>query len=82
MTNRHTVKRMKTEALLPKIADRHARESWEKKGSPDAQVHAMQRAREILTKETPDLISPEIDAQIRAEFIGLVSGKLELPEGW
>ena len=82
MINRHTVKRMKTEALLPKIADRHARESWEKKGSPDAQVHAMKRVREILTKDAPALISPEIDAQIRAEFEGIVSGELEVPEGW
>jgi len=82
MINRHTVKRMKTETLLPQIADRHARESWEKKGSPDAQVHAMGRAREILAKETPDLISPELDAQIQAEFEGIVSGELEIPEGW
>jgi len=82
MTNKHTVKRMKTEALLPKIADRDAREGWEKKGSLDAHAHAMQRVRDILGKETPDLISPEVDAQIRAEFDGMVSGELEMPEGW
>lgn len=82
MTNRHTVKRMKTEALLPKIADRDAREGWEKKGSLDAQARAMQHVREILAKETPDLISPEVDAQIRTEFEGIVSGDLEMPKGW
>ena len=82
MVNKHTVKRMKTEALLPRIADRDAREGWERKGSLDTQARAMQRVREILTKETPDLISPELDAQIRAEFEGMVSGELEVPEGW
>jgi len=82
MTDKHTVKRMKTEALLTKIADRDAREGWEKKGSLDTQARAMQRVREILTKDAPALISPEVDAQIRAEFTGLVSGELEVPEGW
>jgi trimethylamine:corrinoid methyltransferase-like protein len=73
---------MKTEALLPRIADRDAREGWEKKGALDAHAHAMQRAREILAKDCPSLISPEVDAQIRAEFAGLVSGELEVPSGW
>ena len=82
MTNKHTVKRMKTEALFPQIADRDAREGWEKKGSLDAQARAMQRAREILAKEAPALISPEVDAQIQAEFEGIVSGELEMPAGW
>jgi len=41
-----------------------------------------QRVREILSKDAPSLISPEVDAQIRAEFAGLVSGELEVPEGW
>jgi trimethylamine--corrinoid protein Co-methyltransferase len=82
MTNRHTVKRMKTEAVLPRIADRDAREGWEKKGALDAQARALQRAREILTKDCPSLISPEVDAQIRAEFTGLVSGELAIPAGW
>lgn len=82
MTNKHTVKRMKTEALLPMIADRDAREGWEKKGSLDTQAHAMQRVREILAQDAPALISPEIDAQIRAEFEGIVSGDLKVPEGW
>lgn len=82
MTDRHTVKRMKTEALLPKIADRDAREGWEKKGALDAHARAMQRARELLAKDCPALITPEVDAQIRAEFPGLVSGELEVPTSW
>jgi hypothetical protein len=42
----------------------------------------MKRAREILTKAGPAFISPEVDAQIRAEFPDLVSGELEIPAAW
>jgi trimethylamine--corrinoid protein Co-methyltransferase len=81
MINKHTVRRMKTEALLPRVADRNAREGWEKEGALDTQARAMGRVREILAMDAPALISPDIDAQIRAEFKGLVPGELKLPEG-
>lgn len=82
MIEKHTMQRMKTEALLVKLADRDVREGWEKKGALDTQARAMQRAREILAKDYQSLISPEVDAQIRAEFADLVSGELEMPAGW
>jgi trimethylamine--corrinoid protein Co-methyltransferase len=82
MTNIHTMERMKTEAILPLVADRDTRLTWEEKGAMDAHAHAMQRAREILAKKPPALIPPEVDAQIHAEFEGLVSGDLEFPAGW
>jgi len=46
----HTVKRMKTTALLPKLSDRDARIS-EKKGSLDTHARAMLRVREILAHD-------------------------------
>jgi trimethylamine--corrinoid protein Co-methyltransferase len=82
MTNRYTLELMKTGAFLPQIADRDARQSWQEKGALDAQARAMKRVREILAKEAPVLISPEVDAQIRAEFPDLVSGELEIPAAW
>jgi trimethylamine--corrinoid protein Co-methyltransferase len=82
MIEKHTMQRMKTEALLVKLADRDVREGWEKKGALDTQARAMQRAREILAKDYESLISPDVDAQIRAEFADLVSGELEMPAGW
>ena len=82
MTNIHTMERMKTEAILPLVADRDVRMTWEEKGSMDAHAHALQRAREILAEEAPVLISPEVDAQIHAEFEGLASGELEIPADW
>lgn len=73
---KHTSARMKTEIVMTKIADRDARSIWEKKGSLDTQAHAMNKVREIMSKNLEPLISPEIDAQLHAAFPGLVSGEL------
>jgi trimethylamine--corrinoid protein Co-methyltransferase len=81
MMSPHTAKRMKSEALLPRLAEREAREVWEKKGALDTQARAMQRVREILARGGPDLIPDEVDARLHARFKGLVSGKLEMPQG-
>jgi len=78
----HSVKRMKTEALLPKIADRNTRDNWEKKGSLDTHTRAMQRAKVILTKPSSAVFSSDLDDRIHSAFPGLVPGKLELPSGW
>jgi trimethylamine---corrinoid protein Co-methyltransferase len=77
MMSPHTAKRMKSEALLPRLADREARETWEKKGSLDTHARAMQRVNEILAHGGASLISAEADARLRAQFKDLVPGKLE-----
>lgn len=82
ITAKHTIKRMKTEAVMTKIADRDARTMWEKKGATDTQTRAMKRVREILAKESGAVFSPEVDERIRAKYVGLVEGKLTMPEGW
>lgn len=81
MMKPHTLKRMKTEALLTRLADREPRDSWERKGFLDIQARAMQRVREILAHESTALFSPETEARIRIKFNDLVEGKLELPAG-
>jgi len=73
---KHTIARMKTEAVMTKIADRDARSIWEKKGAMDTQAHAMKKMKDIMTKNTAPLISPEIDAKLREAFPGLVAGEL------
>jgi len=73
---KHTINRMKTEAVMTKIADRDARSIWEKKGSMDAQAHAMKKVKDIMSANTAPLISPEVDAQLKAAFPGLVAGEL------
>lgn len=78
----HTLERMKTCAVLPAIADRDPRRTWEENGALDARARAMQRVREILTGDNPAVFSPEVDARIRAEFEGLVAGDSVPPPGW
>lgn len=77
ITAKHTIKRMKTEAVMTKIADRDARSIWEKRGATDAHVRAMNKAKEVMKTNAAPLISSEIDAQLRAQFPGLVAGELK-----
>ena len=80
LVNRHTVKRMKTAALLPKLADRDSRDTWEANGALDTHARAMLRMRDILARESAAVFSPEIDARIKDYFPGLVAGNLEMSE--
>src|SRR5215216_534677 len=73
---KHTISRMKTEAVMTKIADRDARTIWEKKGSTDTQTRAMKKLKEIMLSNSAPLISAEVDAKLRAAFPGLVAGEL------
>ncbi|MDL1945001.1 trimethylamine methyltransferase [Chloroflexi bacterium CFX2] len=77
ITVKHTIHRMKTEAILTKIADRDARTIWEKKGALDVHARAMKRAKEIMANNAASLIPAELDEKIRARFPGLVAGELE-----
>ncbi len=78
MMTSHTAKRMKSEALLPRLSDREAREIWEKKGSLDTHARAMQRVNEILAHSGAELIPAEIDKKLHEQFKGLVTGNLEM----
>jgi trimethylamine--corrinoid protein Co-methyltransferase len=73
---KHTISRMKTEAVMTKIADRDARSIWVKKGSTDIGTRAMKKVKEIMASNTAPLISPEVDEKLRAAFPGLVAGEL------
>jgi trimethylamine:corrinoid methyltransferase-like protein len=72
---------MKSEALLTHLADREAREVWEKNGSLDTHARAMQRVREILAQESTTLFSEQVERRIRLQFKDLVPGNLILPQG-
>ena len=78
----HTMKRMKSVALLTKLSDRGTRTPWERKGALDTHARAAVKVREIFSRDSSAVFSPEVDARIRAEFKNLVAGKLEMPEGW
>jgi trimethylamine--corrinoid protein Co-methyltransferase len=74
---KHTISRMKTEAVMTKIADRDARSIWEKKGATDTHARAMKKAKDIMSNNTAPLISPEVDEKIQSQFPGLIAGTLE-----
>ncbi len=78
----HTLKYMRTTALLPQIADRTPRMRWKEEGALDAHARAMRKAREILTRPNPAVLPPEADARIRAEFPDLVAGDSIPPTDW
>ena len=74
---KHTISRMKTEAVMTKLADRDARTAWVKKGSMDIHARAMKKAKDIMNNNIASLIAPEMEEKLRAEFAGLVSGELK-----
>jgi hypothetical protein len=73
---------MHTATLMPELADRNLREKWELEGSSTIHQRAVNKVLEILSKPNPAVFSAEIDAQIHAEFPGLVKGDSFVPEGW
>lgn len=77
-----TYELMKETMFLPEIADRDARNRWQKMGALDSQARAMKRVREILTQNHPSLISPDVDARVRAAFPDLPPGDCIAPEAW
>jgi trimethylamine--corrinoid protein Co-methyltransferase len=78
----HTLERMRTTMYLPDVADRDPRQLWKERGALESQARALQKAREILTRDNPSAFSPEVDDRIRAEFLGMVAGDSVPPEGW
>lgn len=88
---KHTISRMKIEAVMTKIADRDARTIWEKKGALDTQARAMNKVREILASNMTPLISPEVEHAVRedgprdasdAQQDRRQSGKSPIPVGY
>lgn len=77
MDKMHTMEHMRTAALLPDIAIREMRGTWENKGRQDAHTRAMEVCRKILTKDNPAVFSDALDAKIRDRFSGLVAGDAE-----
>ena len=74
MSEKHTVKKMRTTAVLPTVATREMRGRWENEGRTDYQTRAMREAAGILSKENPARFPAELDARIRSHFPGLVAG--------
>jgi trimethylamine--corrinoid protein Co-methyltransferase len=77
-----TVKWMKSAGLLTRISDRDTRDTWEARGALDSHAKGLQRAHQLLARPNQAVFPAELDARIRLEFPGLVSGEAVLPDGW
>ncbi len=74
MGTKHTKQRMKTTAVLPKLAARDMRAQWEEAGRPDIDARALAEARRILSQPNLAVWDEALDATIRDHFAGLVAG--------
>jgi trimethylamine--corrinoid protein Co-methyltransferase len=81
MGRKHTKARMKTTAVLPRLANRDMRAQWEDAGKPHIHDRAMDEARRILAQSNDAVWDDELDAQIREHFPGLVAGDATPLEG-
>ncbi len=77
-----TYELMKETMLLTEIADRDARNRWTKQGALDAQARALNKVRDILSRDHASLLSPDAAARVRAVFADLPSGECVSPKGW
>ena len=82
MFHEHTVEHMRSTNYVPTLADRDPREKWVEKGGLDTQARAMERVRQILTREYDSCLAPEVEARIRAEFKDMVRGDCLPPAEW
>jgi len=74
MSRKHTKARMKTTAVLPRLANREMRAQWEEAGRPDIQSRALAEAQRILAAPNPAVWDEVLDAAIRERFAGVVAG--------
>jgi trimethylamine--corrinoid protein Co-methyltransferase len=81
MGRKHTKARMRTTAVLPKLADREMRPQWEEAGRPDIHERALAEARRILAEPNAAVWGPDTEAAIRSRFTGLVAGDATPLEG-
>jgi trimethylamine--corrinoid protein Co-methyltransferase len=63
-----TLALMQTESHYPHTADRRSRGDWENNGSLDMREAARRHARRVLESHSPQLVSDDLDDQIRSEF--------------
>ena len=63
-----TIRLMSTEYYYPHTADRGTRADWETAGSLDMRERARVKARTVLKNSFPQIISDDVDEQLRGEF--------------
>lgn len=78
----HTLEFMNQEYLYPELFDRGSRADWTAAGALDIRIVANQRAKEILETHWPEVISENLDNELRRNFEILLPREVMLPGGW
>jgi trimethylamine--corrinoid protein Co-methyltransferase len=74
MEETDTFNRMRTTAVLPKLAIREMSDAWHDKGSLDTHARALNEVGKVLSGDNPAVFSEDVDSKIRTRFEGLVDG--------
>lgn len=64
ITQKHTVKHMRTEQIMTEIIDRSTRDNWEKAGRKDINEFAAEKARKILAEHQPVPLDDHLVAEL------------------
>lgn len=65
----HTVEYMRSEFVLPTLADRNLRQTWEEMGMEDIREKARKKAKQILSESSwKNELPAEVDREIRKKF--------------
>jgi trimethylamine--corrinoid protein Co-methyltransferase len=76
LSERHTVKHMRTENYIPTLANRDRREKWIADGKKNTYAHAKEKVKEILDTHTPLPLPEAVLETIRTEFAGTLADQL------
>jgi len=68
LSQRHTLKHVKTEYFLPKLSDRTKREAWKDKGMKDAWQRSREMAKAILSSIKPEPLPEDIKKEFDHVF--------------
>ena len=72
LSERHTVKHMRSENYLPTLANRDRREKWVADGKKNTYLYATEKVKEILGRHKSLPLSDAIHGAIREEFQGIL----------
>ena len=64
LSQRHTIKHIRSELWFPKVFDRLSWESWKAKGSPTKLKEVREIINRILSKHEPEPLDPGIEREI------------------
>lgn len=65
LRERHTLQYLRSEHFLPELANRKSRLDWEAEGCRDIAGLAKEKAREILDKHHPTMLSEDVDKELK-----------------